>query len=41
MDAELMLTDPLEFKDCKSYADRIVAEQKRTGCGMLPLLDAA
>ena len=24
-------TDPLEFKDRKSYADRIVAEQKRTG----------
>ena len=42
-DAELMPTDPLEFKDRKSYADRIVAEQKRTGlsdaaltgCGMI------
>ena len=38
-----MPTDPLEFKDRKSYADRIVAEQKRTGlrdaaltgCGMI------
>ena len=42
-DAELMPTDPLEFKDRKSYADRLVAEQKRTGlsdaaltgCGMI------
>ena len=42
-DAELMPTDPLEFKDRKSYADCIVAEQKRTGlsdaaltgCGMI------
>ena len=38
-----MPTDPLEFKDRKSYADRLVAEQKRTGlsdaaltgCGMI------
>ena len=42
-DAELMPKDPLEFKDRKSYADRLVAEQKRTGlsdaaltgCGMI------
>jgi acetyl-CoA carboxylase carboxyl transferase subunit beta len=30
-DANLMPTDPLGFKDQKAYADRIVAEQKRTG----------
>ena len=30
-DAHLEPTDPLEFKDRKAYADRIVAEQKRTG----------
>jgi acetyl-CoA carboxylase carboxyl transferase subunit beta len=30
-DAYLEPTDPLEFKDRKSYADRLVAEQKRTG----------
>ena len=30
-DAGLAPKDPLEFKDKKSYADRIVAEQKRTG----------
>jgi acetyl-CoA carboxylase carboxyl transferase subunit beta len=30
-DADLAPTDPLEFKDKKAYAERIVAEQKRTG----------
>lgn len=35
-DANLMPTDPLSFKDKKSYADKLVAEQKRTG-----LTDAA
>lgn len=30
-DAELLPTDPLKFADKKPYADRIVAEQKRTG----------
>lgn len=30
-DANLEPTDPLEFADKKKYADRIVAEQKRTG----------
>jgi acetyl-CoA carboxylase carboxyl transferase subunit beta len=30
-DANLRPTDPLGFKDKKPYADRIVAEQKRTG----------
>ena len=35
-DAELAPADPLEFEDKKKYADRLVAEQKRTG-----LLDAA
>jgi len=30
-DAELMPADPLEFRDKKAYAERIVAEQKRTG----------
>ena len=30
-DAELFPTDPLEFSDKKAYADRLVAEQKRTG----------
>jgi acetyl-CoA carboxylase carboxyl transferase subunit beta len=30
-DAELMPTDPLEFRDKKAYAERLVAEQKRTG----------
>jgi acetyl-CoA carboxylase carboxyl transferase subunit beta len=35
-DAELRPTDPLAFKDRKSYADKLVAEQDRTG-----LLDAA
>ena len=30
-DADLMPTDPLEFKDQKAYKDRLVAEQKRTG----------
>jgi acetyl-CoA carboxylase carboxyl transferase subunit beta len=30
-DAELMPADPLEFKDKKAYAERLVAEQKRTG----------
>jgi acetyl-CoA carboxylase carboxyl transferase subunit beta len=30
-DATLRPTDPLGFKDKKPYADRIVAEQKRTG----------
>lgn len=30
-DAHLLPTDPLGFKDQKAYADRIVAEQKRTG----------
>jgi acetyl-CoA carboxylase carboxyl transferase subunit beta len=42
-DAEVMPTDPLEFKDKKAYAERLVAEQKRTGlsdaaitgCGMI------
>ena len=42
-DADLLPTDPLDFKDRKSYAERIVAEQKRTGlsdaaltgCGMI------
>jgi acetyl-CoA carboxylase carboxyl transferase subunit beta len=42
-DAHLMPTDPLNFKDQKAYADRLVAEQKRTGlrdaaitgCGMI------
>jgi|TARA_B110000467_G_scaffold116255_1_gene106923 acetyl-CoA carboxylase carboxyl transferase subunit beta len=31
LDAGLMPTDPLEFEDKKKYADRLVAEQKRTG----------
>lgn len=35
-DASLAPTDPLEFQDQKRYADRLVAEQERTG-----LLDAA
>jgi acetyl-CoA carboxylase carboxyl transferase subunit beta len=35
-DATLAPTDPLEFRDKKAYAERLVAEQKRTG-----LLDAA
>ena len=35
-DAELAPADPLEFEDKKKYADRLIAEQKRTG-----LLDAA
>lgn len=35
-DAELRPMDPLGFADKKSYADRLVAEQKRTG-----LVDAA
>jgi acetyl-CoA carboxylase carboxyl transferase subunit beta len=30
-DAELMPTDPLGFADKKPYAERLVAEQKRTG----------
>ncbi|MEE2640133.1 MAG: acetyl-CoA carboxylase, carboxyltransferase subunit beta [Planctomycetota bacterium] len=30
-DEELLPADPLEFADKKKYADRIVAEQKRTG----------
>lgn len=30
-DAELMPIDPLEFKDKKAYAERLKAEQKRTG----------
>lgn len=30
-DADLMPTDPLEFRDQKAYADRLQAEQKRTG----------
>jgi acetyl-CoA carboxylase carboxyl transferase subunit beta len=30
-DGHLRSTDPLNFKDQKSYADRLVAEQKRTG----------
>lgn len=30
-DAELRSADPLSFADTKSYADRLVAEQKRTG----------
>ena len=30
-DADLMPTDPLEFRDKKAYADRLKAEQKRTG----------
>jgi len=30
-DAELMPADPLEFCDKKAYAERLVAEQKRTG----------
>ncbi|PHR92069.1 MAG: acetyl-CoA carboxylase carboxyl transferase subunit beta [Blastopirellula sp.] len=30
-DAEIMPTDPLEFKDKKPYAERLKAEQKRTG----------
>ncbi|WP_391529970.1 acetyl-CoA carboxylase, carboxyltransferase subunit beta [Bremerella volcania] len=42
-DTNLHSLDPLEFKDKKSYADRLVAEQKRTGlreaaltgCGMI------
>ncbi|MCH8045079.1 MAG: acetyl-CoA carboxylase carboxyltransferase subunit beta [Planctomycetes bacterium] len=35
-DAEMAPADPLEFEDKKKYADRLIAEQKRTG-----LLDAA
>ena len=35
-DSDIQPTDPLEFKDKKSYKDRLVAEQKRTG-----LVDAA
>jgi acetyl-CoA carboxylase carboxyl transferase subunit beta len=31
LDAGLMPTDPLVFEDKKKYADRLVAEQKRTG----------
>lgn len=31
MDAELEPTDPLQFNDSKPYADRLKAEQKRTG----------
>lgn len=42
-DGNLMPTDPLSFKDQKAYAERLVAEQKRTGlrdaaitgCGMI------
>ncbi|EAQ82198.1 acetyl-CoA carboxylase, carboxyltransferase subunit beta [Blastopirellula marina] len=42
-DGELMPTDPLQFADKKAYAERLVAEQKRTGlrdaaltgCGMI------
>lgn len=42
-DAHLMPCDPLGFRDQKAYADRLVAEQKRTGlrdaaitgCGMI------
>lgn len=30
-DGHLRSTDPLNFRDQKSYADRLVAEQKRTG----------
>jgi len=30
-DADLMPTDPLEFRDQKAYAERLKAEQKRTG----------
>src|SRR5689334_1097631 len=30
-DAQLMPVDPLGFADKKSYAERLVAEQKRTG----------
>ena len=30
-DAELMPTDPLEFRDKKAYAERLKAEQQRTG----------
>jgi acetyl-CoA carboxylase carboxyl transferase subunit beta len=30
-DADLMPTDPLEFRDQKAYAERLLAEQKRTG----------
>jgi acetyl-CoA carboxylase carboxyl transferase subunit beta len=30
-DAHLRPTDPLSFKDQKSYAERLIAEQKRTG----------
>ena len=36
MDKDLRPSDPLTFKDKKAYADRLVAEQKRTG-----LVDAA
>jgi acetyl-CoA carboxylase carboxyl transferase subunit beta len=32
-DAELMPTDPLGFADKKPYAERLAAEQKRTGLG--------
>jgi acetyl-CoA carboxylase carboxyl transferase subunit beta len=35
-DTDLRPSDPLTFKDKKAYADRLVAEQKRTG-----LVDAA
>ncbi|MFG0289489.1 MAG: acetyl-CoA carboxylase, carboxyltransferase subunit beta [Rhodopirellula sp. JB044] len=31
MNEELMPTDPLEFKDRRPYAERLVGEQKRTG----------
>ncbi|HTM77089.1 MAG TPA: acetyl-CoA carboxylase, carboxyltransferase subunit beta [Devosia sp.] len=42
-DAGVMPTDPLNFRDQKAYAERLVAEQKRTGlrdaaitgCGMI------
>src|SRR5690606_3524891 len=30
-DADLLSADPLEFVDTKAYAERLVAEQKRTG----------
>src|SRR3989304_6194407 len=30
-DADLAPTDPLEFRDQKAYADRLKAEQQRTG----------
>ena len=35
-DADLLPTDPLEFADQKPYAERLVAEQKRTGLHATP-----